>query len=158
MKPSVELQGPFSYMIIWVILAAVLIALVVFLQLYLRKKFGERLKKQEKQEEKKKTRKTLPQIKKKYLKQLDKLDYQLKSNKLTIRQAYQAMSDILRSFVTEASGTMVTSLSLREIRKLNRRELTMLVEEYYEPEFAMRTMANVMQSMNTTRRVMEQWH
>lgn len=158
MKPSVELQGPFSFMIVWVILAIVLILIVVFLQVYFRKKFGDRLLKQGKKEEKKKPRKTLPQIKRKYIRQLEKLEYQLKSGKLSIRQSYQAMSDIFRSFVYEASGMRVTSLSLKEIRKLNRRELTELVAEYYEPEFAMRTTADVMKSMSKTRRVMEQWH
>ena len=37
MKTSVELQDPFSYMIIWIILAVLFIAAVIFAQLYFRK-------------------------------------------------------------------------------------------------------------------------
>ena len=44
MKTSVELQGPFMYMIIWPILALLFIALVVAGQIILRKKLGDRLK------------------------------------------------------------------------------------------------------------------
>ena len=46
MKTSVELQDPFHYMIIWLIIAVVFIGLVVFSQIYFRKKLGDRLKRE----------------------------------------------------------------------------------------------------------------
>ena len=46
MKTSVELQGPFMYMIIWVIFSVIFIAAVVAAQIILRKKLGDRLKRE----------------------------------------------------------------------------------------------------------------
>ena len=48
--------------------------------------------------------------------------------------------------------------SLSEIRTLNMPALTQLVAEYYEPEFAEYSMANIKQSIFKTRRVIETWY
>ena len=68
MKTSVELQPPFQYMILWVIIALVFIAAVVAAQIYLRKKLGDRLKREKQIRLKKISESTLESKKKKYSK------------------------------------------------------------------------------------------
>ena len=82
----------------------------------------------------------------------------LRSGKISIRQAYQNMSSCIRGFIFEATGIPVEKYTLSEIRKVNIPALTQLVEEYYEPEFARFTYADVNQSIYKTRKVLELWH
>lgn len=158
MITSVELEKPLSYMIIWIILAVLAIAFLIFLQIFFRKKFGDRLKRPKKIKVKKPKPKTLMEIKLNYIGQLDQLTNRLNARQVTIREAYQEMSKIIRGFAFEATGIPVDKYSLAEIRKVGIPALTQLVAEYYEPEFARFTYVNVNQSIHKTRKVLELWH
>ena len=92
MKTSVELQDPFSYMIIWIILAVLFIAAVIFAQLYFRKVLGDRLKKPRTPKLKKVPPATLDNIKRKYLGELTYIESDLVNNRITIREAYHKFS------------------------------------------------------------------
>ena len=157
MKTSVELQDTFSYMAIWIILALVLLAAVIFLQIFFRKKFGDRLKKPKKIKLKKAKGKSLAEIKYKYLGEMGKIENELRSGRITIRKAYNMMSTCIRGFVFEATGIPVDKYTLSEIRQVGIPALTQLVEEYYEPEFARFTYADINQSLFKTKKVLELW-
>lgn len=157
MKTSVELQDTFSYMAIWIILALVLLAAVIFLQIFFRKKFGDRLKRPKKIRLKKAKGKNLAEIKTKYLGQMGMIESELRSGSITIRKAYNKMSTCIRGFVFEATGIPVDKYTLAEIRQVGIPALTQLVEEYYEPEFARFTYADINQSLFKTKKVLELW-
>ena len=157
MKTSVELQGPFSYMIIWVILAVLFIGAVVFSQIFFRKKLGDRLKREKQIRIKKIAESTLEGLKKKYIGELACIEMDLRNQNITVRQAYQKMSLCIRLFVFDVTGIKVQKYSLSEIRRVNIPQLTQLVREYYEPEFALESRMDVMSSLGRTRGVIESW-
>ncbi|MCR5542542.1 MAG: hypothetical protein K6F55_00210 [Eubacterium sp.] len=157
MKTSVELQPPFQYMILWVIIALVFIAAVVAAQIYLRKKLGDRLKREKQIRLKKISESTLEGKKKKYIGELVLIEADLRNRKITVRQAYQKMSLCIRLFVRDVTGINVEKFTLTEIRRVNIPQLTQLVKEYYEPEFALESRTDVMASIMRTRHVIEAW-
>lgn len=157
MKTSVELQAPFAYMIIWIILAVILLAAVIFAQVYLRKKLGDRLKKAKKIKMKKIAEATLEGKKKKYLAELGYIETDLFNNRITVREAYQKISITIRMFIFEVTGIKVQKYTLTEIRRVNIPQLTNLVREYYEPEFARETKADIRASIYRTKTLIERW-
>ena len=157
MKTSVELQDPFSYMILWVILAVIFIGLVIFSQIYFRKKLGDRLKREKQIKLKKIAESTLEGKKRKYLSRLSFIESDLMNRKITVRQAYHQMSLCIRMFIYEVTGIKVQKYTLSEIKQVNIPQLTQLVREYYEPEFARFTRMDVMTSLRRTRSVIEGW-
>ena len=60
-------------------------------------------------------------------------------------------------FVFEVTGIKVQHYTLTEIRRVNIPQLTNLVREYYEPEFARETRADVRASIFRTRSLIESW-
>ncbi|WP_173472628.1 hypothetical protein [Eubacterium ruminantium] len=157
MKTSVKLQEPISYMTLWLIIAAVLVALVIFMQVFFRIKLRGRLGKSKKIKIKKPKPKTLIEIKTAYLGKLAQIEYNLRSSSISTKEAYQKMSLCIRGFVYEATGIPVEKYTLTEIKEVGIPVLTQLVSEYYEPEFAMATYADVNQSILKTRKVLESW-
>ena len=157
MKTSVELQGPFMYMIIWVIFAVIFIAAVVAAQIILRKKLGDRLKREKQIRIKKIAESTLEGKKKKYIGELICIESDLMKNRITIRAAYQKMSKCIRGFVREVTGLNVDKYSLSEIKSVGIPDITRLVSEYYEPEFARESRTDVRGSIMRTRQTIEGW-
>ena len=157
MKTSVELQAPFQYMILWLILAVLFMAGVIIAQVLLRKKLGDRLKKAKQIKLKRIAESTLEGLKKKYIGELTCIEMDLRNQKITVRQAYQKMSICIRLFVHDVTGIKVQKYTLSEIKKVNMPQLTNLVREYYEPEFALESRTDVMASIMRTRHVIEAW-
>lgn len=157
MKTSVELQDPFSYMIIWLILAILILAAFVFTQVYFRKKLGDELRKAKKIKLKKISEATLEGKKRKYITELDFIEMDLRNNKIDKREAYQKMSKVIRMFVHDVTGINVQKYSLMEIKRVNIPQLTQLVREYYEPEFALSSSADTMTSLFRTRNTISSW-
>ncbi len=157
METTVELQAPFQYMIIWPILAVIMLAAAIFLQVYFRKKLGDRLKKEKQIRLKKISEATLEGKKKKYIGELVYIERDLMNRRITVRQAYQKMSLCIRMFVRDVTGINVERYTLTEIRAVNIPQLTNLVKEYYEPEFARETRIDARQSILKTRMLIEGW-
>lgn len=157
MKTSVELQAPFLYMIIWLIIAVIFIAAVVFMQVYFRKKLGERLKTEKKIKIKKISETTLEGKKQKYITELMCIETDFVKQKIDKREAYQRLSMCIRMFVFEVTGIKVQKYTLSEITRVNIPQLTQLVKEYYEPEFARETRADIMASLMRTRSMITGW-
>lgn len=158
MQTSVELQEPISYMSLWLIIAIVLAVLIIFTQVFFRILFKGRLKRPKKLKVKKPKPKTLEKIRKKYLSRLYVIENDIAGGKYTVRQGYQQLSECVRGFVFEATGIPVDKCSLSEIRTLKMPVLTGLVTEYYEPEFARFTVADIRKSLFKTRKAIETWH
>ena len=158
MQTSVELQEPISYMSLWLIIAIVLAVLIIFTQVFFRILFKGRLKKPKKLKVKKPKPKTLEEIRKKYLSRLYVIENDIAGGKYTVRQGYQQLSECVRGFVFEVTGIPVDKCSLSEIRTLKMPVLTGLVTEYYEPEFARFTVADIRKSLFKTRKAIETWH
>ncbi len=159
MQTSVELQDPMKYYLFWLILAIVAVAAVFFIQFFFRILLREQLRK--KKEKKPKVRppkkKPLPVLKWEYLQKLEFLERGVMSGSMTQRTAYQELSMLIRTFVGEATGIKVQNYSLQEIRRVGIPGLTALVQEYYEPEFARQSMADIRASMFRTRKAIELW-
>ncbi|HBZ02506.1 MAG TPA: hypothetical protein DEO83_01660 [Lachnospiraceae bacterium] len=157
MKTTVELQGPFMYLIIWPIIAFIFIAAVIVAQIILRKKLGDRLKRAKQIKIKKISESTLEGKKKKYIGELVCIESDLMNNRITIRTAYHKMSKCIRGFVRDVTGLNVDKYSLSEITSIGIPNLTNLVREYYEPEFARETRSDVKGSIMRTRMTIEGW-
>ena len=123
----------------------------------LRKKLGDRIKREKQIKLKKIAESTLEGLKKKYIGELTCIEMDLRNQKITVRQAYQKMSICIRMFVHDVTGIKVQKYTLSEIKKVNMPQLTQLVREYYEPEFALESRTDVMGSIQRTRYVIEGW-
>lgn len=155
MQISVSLQAPFSYSIYPIIAVAVfLIGICVWLFLIKEK----RIEPIEDIEIKKVPQKTLRHMKNKYLKKLEVIEKKVENEKITIRTAYHGLSIIIRYFVYEVTNVKVQNYTLKDIEKLNLPSLTELIQEYYPPEFAEKSLGNIKSSIEKTRKVIEKWN
>ena len=160
MQTSVELQDPMSYYLFWLILAIIAVAAVFFIQIFFRILLREQLKKKREKRQPKvrpPKKKPLAVLKWEYLQRLDHLERGIMAGAYTKRNAYQELSMLIRTFVTDATGIKVQNYSLQEIRRVGIPGLTALVQEYYEPEFARQSMADIRASLFRTRKAIELW-
>ncbi len=158
MNYSVELQPPFQYMILWLILGFVLIGLAIFLVIFFHKKLKNDIEEAKIMKIKKPKRITLQFIKGKYMKELSYLDEDVRSGKITPREGYQRLSLDIRLFVYEVTGIRVQECTLMDIERLNIPALTQLVREYYRPEFAPEEVKQVSGAIMKTRGVIDKWN
>ena len=154
---SVELQEPFAYRPVWVILGLAALAIGVIVWIVVRRKLRHKLREERKLKVKKVRPEALPRIKARYIGLIDKTTAEFNSGAIDYREAYQRMSRTIRLFVNKATGLKVQHCTLSEIRELNMPLLTALVAEDYEPEFARETRADANHSLQKTRRAIEIW-
>ena len=159
MKTSVELQDPMSYYLVWLIVAIVAVAAVLFIQIFFRILLKDQLRKKKEKTPKIRPpkKKPLSVLKWEYMQRLDHLERGIMAGSFTKRRAYQDLSMLIRSFVTDATGIKVQNYSLQEIQRVGIPGLTALVQEYYEPEFARQSMADIRASLFRTRKAIELW-
>ncbi len=160
MVTSVDLQEPMKYYLVWIILAILVIVLAITAQIVFRILLKDQLhkKKNKKPKVKKASKKPLPVLKWEYLQKLDYLERGIMAGSMSKRVSYQQVSGLIRDFVYDATGIKVQNYSLREIRKVGIPGLTALVQEYYEPEFARQSMADIRGSLFRTRKAIELWY
>ena len=132
MEVSVNLQEPFSYSIIPMI---VIIILTFVIAIYIIVKACNKVRKE-------KTN-------------ITKIKYE--NNNISIREAYQKLSSTIRYFVYEVTNIKVQNYTLQDIKKLDMPILYELVEEYYVPEFSEKSIGNIKLSIEKTRKVIEKW-
>lgn len=155
MQISVNLQEPFSYSIYPIIIvSALFVAVCVYL--YIMKEVKQ--EEIENVEIKPIKPKSLNHIKHKYLKKIQVIETKLESGKITIRTAYQGLSLIIRYFVYEVTNIKVQNYTLKDIEKLKMPILSELIQEYYAPEFAEKSLGNIKSSLEKTRKVIEKWN
>ncbi len=158
MKTSVELQEPFRYMPVWLIIAIACVLVCIFLQVFFRLRYKGMLRKEKELKVVKPRPEALVNKKRRYLRELDRLEQNVASGRISVRDGFQRMSVVIRLFVYEATRIRVQDYTLSEIRTLNMPALTQLVAEYYEPEFAEYSVTDIRQSLYKTRRVIEAWN
>ena len=100
----------------------------------------------------------LMEIKKRYLFKIQELENNFNNKKITNRKAYQELSNIIRNFIFEATNIKVQNYTLKEIEKINMPILYELVSEYYDPEFSIISVGNIISSINKTKTVIEKWN
>lgn len=158
MHTTIDLQEPFTYSILPLILIITIVIALTIYFIYLKKKKGKNNVEQTKVKViPEKNIKNVPVIKEKYLKQLDLIENKYTTKKIELRKAYQLISEAIRLFVFEITDITTQNYSLTEIKKLNMPELYELIKEYYEPEFASKSIGDFDTSINKARRVINEW-
>lgn len=158
MQTSVNLQEPFSYSTIPLIVTIILIIALTLYLIYLKKEKDKTILQEVVKEIPEKNIKNIPVIKGKYLDQLDAIEYKYENKMIELRKAYQLISEAMRLFVFEVTDITTQNYSLAEIKKINIPNLYELIEEYYEPEFASKSIGDLQSSINKARRVIKQWN
>jgi hypothetical protein len=153
MQLDVDLQEPFSYSSIGLILLILLIVAfitVLIVRLVLKAKKNQPVIQYVPVAD-------INRVKGKYLKMIDELVESVNTKKLSDRRSYNELSGIIRKFTFEATNIDVMKCSLNDIRKLKMPALTKLVEEYYEPEFSYEGTGDILASIERTKEVILSW-
>lgn len=157
MRTTVSLQEPFTYSLIpLVIFITIIIGLTIYL-IFSKKKSDNNKENEEVKKIPDKNIKDIPAIKNKHIQKLDEIENEFNNQKITLRKAYQLISETVRVFVFEVTDITTQNYSLREIKKLNMPNLYDLIKEYYEPEFASKTVGDLEISINKARRIIKEW-
>lgn len=158
MQTSVNLQPPFSYSLIYIVVCILALIVLTIFTIYIFIKKSNKEKKVQTVPIVKKEVVNIEKVKNKYLKKLKQIEEDVDRGKISIRKAYQSISSITRYFVFETTNIKVQKYTLTEIRKLNMPILYELVQEYYEPEFSKYSIGDVKASIDKTRKVIEKWN
>lgn len=154
MQVTTELRPMFSYSFIYIVFFIVPIILIILINLLMkffkRKTIHEKVITPD--------CKDIILIKNNYLLKIQKLLDDFNQNKISNRQAYQALSNIIRTFIYEATNIKVQNYTLKDISQINMPILYELVSEYYNPEFSKISKGNIKESINKTRLVIEKWN
>jgi len=152
MQTGTELQSPFSYSLIPIILLFLILFLPFIIRLlkkYWFKKNNNIIVA---------NYKNFYLIKMNYLNRIDILEQKVDKREISNRKAFQELSMIIRLFVKEVTGLDVTTCVLSDIERLNIPILYELVKEYYSPEFAKISLGNIKFSISNTREVINRWN
>lgn len=125
MQTGTELQAPFSYSLIPIILLFV----VLFLPLIIRL-IKQYLKNMKPVENTTYIYQDSYRIKNIYLNKLMELEKKVDDKKISNRKAFQELSILIRSFVKEVTGLDVTTCTLSDIERLNIPVLSELMRKY----------------------------
>ncbi len=149
MQTKVDLNSPYSYNILPLIIVFLIIILlaIISLILYFKKKPKKKI--------------TMPKdilsIKNNYVNKLNKLENDFDNNKISSRKAYQKLSILIRSFVYEAFDINVKNNTLTDIKKLGIKPLEKLIEMYYSPEFSYSFEGDFKDAIKKTKKELETW-
>lgn len=158
MRTTINLQEPFTYSFIPLIITFLLIiGFTIYIILSKKSKDNVKGKMEEVKVIPERNIKNIPVIKNKYLQQLNDIEDKYTNKKIELRKAYQLISEAIRLFVFEVTDITTQNYSLTEIKKINIPVLYELIEEYYEPEFASKTIGDFNSSINKARRVINEW-
>ena len=155
---SVGLHDPFSYSLIYFLIAVVVMAGAAFLfsMFYWRYRLLRARYAQGRQVVKP-PKVVLPVIRHKYRRQLFRLQSAMQTESVETRVAYQELSRIIRMFTHDVTHIDVQNFSYSEISAQNIPQLTELVREYYEPEFAKDADGNISEALQKTGQVISLW-
>lgn len=161
MQTSINLQNMYNYsvwplLLVFLIFAIMTIGLIVIL--VKKNKRQVAVKKHDVKKIQEKKIKNIPVIKSKYIKKLNGIESKFKDKKIDLRKAYQEISETVRLFVFEVTDITTQNFSLSEIKKANIPGLYELIEEYYEPEFAEKSVGDFDDAINKARRIVSEWN
>ena len=148
-----ELEEPFKYSWSIVITIAIIIVIVVLAYVIFRNRsfFYKMYQKFFKKAQ-------VPSLKRIYIFKLERLMNDVRSGKIDVREAYVKLSIIIRDFIQKTTGINVLCLSKEEVYKMNIQPLSMLMNEYYPPEFAKYANGDIVNSIGRTIEVIKQWN
>lgn len=152
MQTSVSMQPSFSYLTLYIEIFLIIILAIIIWWHFKKKENGPKPVIEVTRE-----KKNIKEIKIKYLRKLLSLERKIEKNEITIRKAYQGLSNIIRYFVHDVTGIKVQNCTLEDIKKLNMPKLYALIKEYYRPEFAEKSLGDVKSSIEKTRKVIRKW-
>ena len=145
-----DLEMPFNYSWDLVkLLSIVIIAIIIILIFY---KYFEKII------DKVRNKISLPYIKAWYIKKLQILLNNISKDKISIRDSYLQLSNIIREFIERVTGINVLTLSKKEIQNMKINNLSLLMEEYYPPEFSKNLKGDIITSINKTMEVIRKWN
>ena len=161
MQTSINLQNMYNYsvwplVLVFLIFAIMTIGLIIVL--IKKNKRQVAVKKPDVKKIPEKNIKNIPVIKSKYIKKLNGIESKFKDKKIDLRKAYQEISETVRLFVFEVTDVTTQNYSLSEIKKANIPGLYELIEEYYEPEFAEKSVGDFDDAINKARRIVSEWN
>lgn len=93
----------------------------------------------------------------KYLAMVDEVARDFGERKVKSSEAHQKLSLIARFFVFEASGFRAQILTLADLKKAKRENLTSLIEVYYPPEFDGLEKGSVSAAADLARKLIGEW-
>ena len=99
----------------------------------------------------------VPYLKERYIKRLEKLKNDVSENRYDIRDAYYNLSKIIREFIDKSTGINVLNLTKSEIEKIGISDLSLLMEEYYPPEFSKFSDSDINNSIVITIELIKKW-
>ena len=99
----------------------------------------------------------VPYLKERYIKRLEKLKNDVSENRYDIRDAYYNLSKIIREFIDKSTGINVLNLTKSEIEKIGISDLSLLMEEYYPPEFSKFSDSDIINSIVITIELIKKW-
>ena len=142
---------------VWLVIGAAILLVSVF---FFVKLFKFRIRRKVKKvKPAKPARKPAPEyIRSSTIKKIDKCIYDLSHGRADVRESYQNMSTIMRTFVTDMSGKDVTTHTLTDLKASGDKVLSELIEKWYAPEFAMKTKADFMGDANEAKHVVKRWN
>lgn len=155
---SVGLKDPVSYSLVWFLIALALMVFggIVFSLFYWRYR-KEQAKLEQGIKVVKPPKVMMPILKRRYGKQVARLDAALNRGAVEERIAYQELSRIIRSFTKEVTNIDVDNFTLAEIEMLNIPQLTRLIKAYTEPEFSLKEGSDVTAALINTGQTIQAW-
>jgi hypothetical protein len=153
MEMLMELQEPFKYS--WnlaralIIISIALIIVYIFVSIsprFYKSFFGTALRKT-----------MVPSLRVRYIRKLEELLYLVNTNQINNKDAYTRLSLYIREFIKKASGINVLGLSKEEIKGIGIESLSLLMEEYYPPEFSKNEKGNIAGSIERSIEVIREW-
>ena len=160
MDSVINVQEPFMYHIWPIIVVLILLTVlgIIILAGYYRKKTKPVQTVEKPVERKFYTMQERSALKNKYLGLLTSLEARFRNGEIERRPAYQELSALVRSFLKERSGVDVTNCTLEQIKEMHVPVITPLIANYYEPEFALETDDDLLDSIINAKRIIERWN
>lgn len=159
MQTSINLQELYKYslgpLLFFLFIFITMTCYIVWRKIGKKKKIDKKVEVQVIPE---KNIKNIPVIKNKYIEQLNRIKNDYENEKINLRKAYQQISEAVRFFVFEVTDITTQNFSLAEIKKAEIPGLYDLIEEYYEPEFASKSVGDFDDAINKARRIVNEWN
>ncbi|MBR3032656.1 MAG: hypothetical protein IKH92_06525 [Clostridiales bacterium] len=160
MQTSVDLQDPFSYSIVPIIIisAIILVSLIALITVLILRKKKNRPVKQKVEAAPVFRIKSKELAQREYLDKIAVLEQKYLAGQIDARSVHQELSAIVRMFVHDLTGINAQNFSLNELKAHNIYQISNLIEEFYAPEFAERSDKETTNSIQEAREVIIRWN
>ena len=148
------MHDPASYNVIWSIIAIAIVLLIglgIFLIFFFTRK--KEIKTIAHLETSEPVVIDLASIRSKYLAMVDQTVQKFNAKQIKASEAHQELSLIIRRFFAEAYKFRAEFLTLRDLKKTNKKALTAAIERYYPDEFNLLEKGSVADSAETARQL-----